>query len=127
MISDNHDCVFYEGAIPSNEAVRTLKNYYFHLFPTTWTGEGFPGTLIDCYKGFPTISTDWAYNSEYIIHGKTGYLYEWNKPELLEDIIICAIDDSQEVHYNMRIANLSEAEKYRSDRVIKKIIDRMNY
>ena len=114
------------GSIRSDDAVETLKNYYFHLFPTTWGGEGFPGTLIDCYNAaLPTIATDWAYNAEYINDEVTGYLYSWEKPELLKKRIIKAICDSDSVHYKMRIANLKEAEKYKSEIIMRKILNRM--
>jgi hypothetical protein len=53
------------GSVPTEQAVNVLKDYYMHLFPTTWSGEGFPGTFIDCYNAaLPTIASDWAYNTE---------------------------------------------------------------
>ncbi len=126
LVKKNKTCIFYEGSIESSKAVDYLKKYYFHLFPTTWHGEGFPGTLIDCYNaGLPTIASDWAYNSEYIKHGVTGFLYDWKYPELLEELIKNAISYEPEKYCEMRLANLKEAEKYTAQVVMTKIMNRM--
>ena len=96
-----------------------------HLFPTTWSGEGFPGTLIDCYNaGLPTVASDWAYNSEYLREGQTGLLYDWQKPEMLKQRVADAIAMAPRV-YAMRQACLQEAEKYRCETVMAKIKARM--
>ena len=118
-------CVEYKGSIPSDQAVNTLKDYYMHLFPTTWSGEGFPGTLIDCYNAaLPTIASDWAYNSELIVEGETGYLYDWQKPELLAEKIAEAIQNKDNV-WAMKKMCLKEAEKYKSEVVTAKIVARI--
>lgn len=125
LVEAHKDCTRYMGSIPSSEAVGTLKEYYMHLFPTTWSGEGFPGTLIDCYNaGLPTIASNWAYNAEYLEEGKTGLLYDWQQPELLTERIADAIAMSPR-HRAMRQACLDEAKKYRCDVVMQKIIARM--
>ena len=125
LVERHKDCVRYMGSIPSSEAVGTLKDYYMHLFPTTWSGEGFPGTLIDCYNaGLPTIASDWAYNSEYLREGETGLLYDWQKPELLQQRIEDAIEMAPQI-MSMRQACLDEAKKYRCDVVMEKIMNRM--
>ena len=125
LVEQYKDCVRYMGSIPSSEAVGTLKDYYMHLFPTTWSGEGFPGTLIDCYNaGLPTIASDWAYNSEYLREGETGLLYDWHKPELLAKRIEDAIAMAPKI-MSMRRSCLEEAKKYRCDVVMEKIMTRM--
>lgn len=125
LVEKHKDCVRYMGSIPSSEAVGTLKDYYMHLFPTTWSGEGFPGTLIDCYNaGLPTIASDWAYNSEYLREGETGLLYDWQKPELLAKRIEDAIGMEHQI-MSMRRSCLEEAKKYRCDVVMEKIMTRM--
>ena len=119
------ECARYMGSVPSNMAVDTLKNYYMHLFPTTWSGEGFPGTLIDCYNAaLPTVASDWAYNSELITEGETGYLYDWRKPEMLTEKIVEAIEKESNL-WHMRKMCLEEAKKYQSDRVVAKIVKRI--
>jgi len=125
LLEKHSDCVTYMGSVPSNKAVDTLKDYYMHLFPTTWSGEGFPGTLIDCYNAaLPTIASDWAYNSEYIENGETGFLYNWQNPEMLTELIIESINNSDKMTY-MKQRCLDEAKKYKSDVVMEKIIKRI--
>lgn len=126
LVDSNRECVFYEGSVESTKAVDYLKKYYFHLFPTTWHGEGFPGTLIDCYNAaLPTIASDWAYNSEYIKNNETGYLYDWKQPEQLEQLIDASIHVSMNTYCEMRMRNLKEADKYSAEVVMNKILKRM--
>lgn len=69
-------CVQYRGVVPFDKSVEAIKNYAAILFPTTWDGEGFPGTIVDAYSaGLPVIATDWNSNSEVIAEGKTGFIY----------------------------------------------------
>ena len=52
-----------------------LANYDVMLFPTFWSGEGFPGIVIDALiSGLPIIATDWNINKEVVIDKKTGML-----------------------------------------------------
>ena len=126
LLHSNSDCIYYEGAVESSEAVAYLKKYYFHLFPTTWDGEGFPGTLIDCYNaGLPTIASDWAYNSEFIRDGEMGYIYDWKQPELLTELILKTISLDEHIYLQLRKNNLDEASKYTSEVVMEKVRKRM--
>lgn len=126
LLKKYSDCVTYKGSIPTEKAVETIKHYYYHLFPTTWSGEGFPGTLIDCYNaGIPTIASNWAYNSEYIHDGITGYLYSWKNPKLLSDYIERVIREPKKTK-EMRLNCLEEAGKYNSDNVMNKVMKRMD-
>lgn len=125
LMEEGRKGISYKGSVPSEQAVSVLKDYYMHLFPTTWTGEGFPGALIDCYNAaLPTIATDWAYNSEYIAEAQTGYLYDWRHQELLQEKIVYAIEHPDEV-FAMRAKCLEEAKKYRAERIVKKVVSRM--
>jgi glycosyltransferase involved in cell wall biosynthesis len=57
------------------ESYATLSEYSCMLFPTYWTGEGFPGVIIDAYvAGLPVIATDWNMNKEVIVDGETGLI-----------------------------------------------------
>ena len=125
LLSKYSFCVEYKGSVPSNQAVSTLKAYCLHLFPTTWSGEGFPGTLIDCYNAaLPTIASDWAYNTELIVENETGYLYNWQNPEQLAEKIMEAIEKKDNI-WMMKKKCLQEAEKYKSEVVVRKIIRRI--
>ncbi len=125
LLAQNKDCAVYRGSVPSGDAVSVLKDYYMHLFPSTWSGEGFPGTLIDCYNAaLPTIASTWAYNTEYVREGELGYLYDWQNEELLSQQIIRAIGN-QEAVIEMKKCCLAEAKKYKCETVMKKIVAQM--
>ena len=125
-VEENSEYVKYKGSIPSKDAVKVLKNYYYLLFPTTWSGEGFPGAVIDCYNAaLPIIATNWAYNSEVIIDGKTGFIYDFNDKEGLEKKIEYVINHREDNH-TLRHNCLDEAKKYSSSIVIKQIFSDMN-
>lgn len=126
LLKKHDDCVEYKGSVPSEQAVGVLKNYFFHLFPTTWKGEGFPGTMLDCYHaGLPTIASTWAYNDEFVQEEKTGYLYPWDKPEELFHCILKAIKQ-EELVYSMRLNCLNEASKFQPEIAMKKVMSMMN-
>lgn len=115
--------ISYKGVVPFDESVETLKNYYMLLFPTTFYGEGFPGTIIDAYaSGVPVLASDWSCNPELIIEGKTGLLYESGKPEQFTEKIEWAIQHTNEVS-SMRYACISEAENYTPEKVYPIIFD----
>lgn len=81
--------VAYRGLIPFEKSTAVLKNYFALLFPTFYHGEGFAGTLIDAMAaGLPVIASNWNYNSEIVIPGKTGVLVDdCNADRLCEQLV----------------------------------------
>lgn len=72
---------FYKGILnlnnESNYAI--LSSYKLFIFPTYWSGEGFPGVIIDAYiSGLPVLASDWKYNSELIENDINGFLFKVN-------------------------------------------------
>lgn len=118
LINSTPDYIKYAGVVPSNETVKHLKNYYLLLFPTYYSGEGFPGTFLDSFAaGVPVIATDWKYNKE-LVPEKCGYIYP--KDESLTDILVTfsSYDISE-----MKIACLQEAIKYLPHNAIKPLTE----
>lgn len=59
---------------PENYA--KLLPYHFMLFPTFWSGEGFPGVIVDAFiAGLPILASEWNLNSEFVKHGVNGLLF----------------------------------------------------
>lgn len=51
-----------------------LSSYHLFIFPTYWSGEGFPGVFIDSLiAGVPILSTNWGLNGE-VINSHIGFL-----------------------------------------------------
>jgi glycosyltransferase involved in cell wall biosynthesis len=67
----------YKGIADPETVQKILAGYDLLVFPTRYEGEGCPGIIIDAYfAGIPVLATNWKYNSEFIIDGETGYLFD---------------------------------------------------
>lgn len=120
---DFGDAIKYGGIIAFESSVETLKNYDALLFPTFYVGEGFPGTIIDCYhSALPVIATDWNANKEIIKDGITGIVYPNDKFSDLYSAVKWAVENGDEV-INMKKNALEESKKYDADTLMKVIID----
>lgn len=125
LLKKTAGAVRYMGSIPSEKSVDTLKGYFMHLFPTTWKGEGMPGTLVDCFAaGLPTIATNWNYNAEILKDRETSFCYDWQRPELLAEKMFYCMNHPMQV-VEMRHACIKEAEKYQPDMAMKQIFEWM--
>lgn len=125
-ILNNCHHVSYKGVIRSNDSVEFVKNYAALLFPTTWAGEGFPGSIIDAYAaGVPVIAYHWRYFNEIIEDGFTGIGCAPDADALAEAMLdFVMLDDSD--HMSMKRNCIARAERYSSARVfsqMKKTID----
>ena len=117
LLAEHGDCVTYRGVIASKSSVQTLKQYYALLFPTRWHGEGFPGTILDCYaSALPVLASDWNANKEIIVHNQTGMIYPNEESKDLLDTIEWALDNKTEID-RMKIACRQEYEKYTPEHI----------
>lgn len=117
--------ITYKGIVPYDKSVETLKEYFALLFPTFYDGEGFAGTLIDAMAaGVPVVASDWKYNSEIVVQEKTGVLLkECNKEKIVNQLIY--IYRNPEQWNSLKYSALIEAEKYRPEKAIKPLLDKM--
>ncbi len=126
ILEANVGTVFYCGCVPYEESVEALRRSFMLLFPSTYPGEGVPGTLIDAFSaGVPVIATDWHYNAQFVESGRTGYCYPWQQPEQLLEYIIYAVEHASEID-GMRPACLTEAQKYTPAQVMAQICRRID-
>lgn len=118
--------VFYKGCVPYEKSVEVLCDSFMLLFPSTYFGEGLPGTIIDAFSaGLPVIATDWHFNAELVHHGVTGYCYSWKEPEKLSEMMLYAMEHPDRIE-SMRPACLLEAKKYTPEIAMAQICKRMN-
>jgi glycosyltransferase involved in cell wall biosynthesis len=118
LLTKNSDIVEYKGIIDYDRTVEVLKDYFVMLFPTYYHGEGFPGNVIDAYNsGLPMIATDWLYNSEVVLDGRTGLLVPVKDPVSLCDALSRLYAD-RELHYKLSQNALKESSKYSPDKVL---------
>lgn len=117
----SNGAISYNGVISADKSVETLAGAYALLFPTTFCGEGFPGTIIDAFSaGVPIIATDWHLNGEIIQDGYTGLLYDPEQPEKLEELMEYLMN-APELVFTMRKQCLEEAKKYAPEKIMETI------
>ena len=116
----------YKGTVEYTQTVNTLKQYCFVLFPTQYRTEGLPGTVIDAYAaGLPVIASKWDSAQEIIEEGQTGYIYNMNDIEQLENILI-EIYNNQEKISDMKEHCLLKATKYLPENAIITLFNKLH-
>lgn len=105
----------YMGMVPYDKSVEVIKDYFGLLFPTFWSGEGFPGTIIDAFSaGLPVIATDFNVNKEIIENMKTGIVYPNSQIKTLEDALEWVLNNKDKF-IEMRGNCILEAKKYQPE------------
>ena len=116
----------YRGVVPFDKSVETLKDYFALLFPTTYTKEGIPGTIIDAYAaGLPVIASRWVGFQDMIDDGSTGIGYPWLKNECLADIITDVVKDPYRI-VDMKKNCLKKAEDFLPENVIAILLNELS-
>ena len=114
--------VRYAGRVPPERAAAAVSGHFALIFPTEWTGEGVPGTIIDAmHAGLPVVASRWRYYHEMLQDGVTGLSYDFDRPELLEATIreLLALPDEELAA--MRRATLGRARAYAPEAVFDEI------
>lgn len=94
LLVQHGDNVRYCGTVDPEKSVDTIKNYFALLFPTRYTNEGIPGTVIDAYfAAVPIICSKWANYVDIVDDGITGICYEFCSTEDLKKKLIYAKDN----------------------------------
>lgn len=113
--------VKYKGIVPANKSVDVIKSYFMLLFPTTWSGEGMPGSIIDAYcAGVPVIARRWRHSEEIIENDVTGFLYK--DSEELSALMLYAVNHIHHIN-EMKYRCITKANDFNKDRVISKIVN----
>jgi glycosyltransferase involved in cell wall biosynthesis len=111
----------YKGVIDPADIYAALQPYDLMVFPTYYSDEGFPGTIIDAFiAGVPVLAADWRYNREFVEDGRTGALHVAKSPEHLADRLedftraperlaamrMHCIDESRQYHVDVALRGL---------------------
>jgi len=113
------DYIKYKGIINYTDTVDTLKDYFALLFPTRYKTEGIPGSIIDAYAaGVPVIASDWNSAHEIVIHGETGFVYEFMNNNELEKILLKILNNPDSI-MNMKTRCNNCAYNYTPEAIIK--------
>lgn len=113
----------YRGVADPGESVEILSRYYCLLFPTHYTTEGIPGTIIDAFAaGLPIICSDWPRRKYLIKNGYNGIAYPFNEYDGLVKAIKVLITN-EEIYEKLRQGSIEAFEDYRPDIATKTLID----
>jgi len=114
--------ISYCEEIPYDKSTETLAQYFALLFPTKYSTEGIPGTIIDAYAaGLPVIASNWNSVSDIIEDGKTGLIFPMGDCEVMKSILVrifqnpCIIND-------MKNNCLARAIQYTPENVLRILI-----
>lgn len=86
--------VQYRGSLDllSELGYVTLASYHLTLFPTFWSGEGFPGVIVDSFiSGLPILASDWGLNKE-LVDKETGFVVPAHDTTVMLSIVSDVID-----------------------------------
>lgn len=109
---DKYEFTRYKGVLEPKVINQTLAEYDAMLFPTSYPGEGLPGTIIDSYiSGIPVIASNWRYNSELIDDGKSGLLFDLeNEVDFYKHILF--LKNNPEILYQMKLNAFSKSKEF---------------
>jgi glycosyltransferase involved in cell wall biosynthesis len=108
----------YMGTLEPSILHTALQRYDVMLFPTYYSDEGFPGTIVDAYiAGVPVLASRWAYNTELIELGRTGAICS---PHSVEDLTKALMQfvAAPQLLTEMRTHCIARARDYHVDRVM---------
>lgn len=112
------DYVRYLGVIPYEESVDLIKSCHALLFPTHFSTEGIPGTIIDAYAaGVPVISARWESFCDVVEEGVTGLGFPLGDGEGLKQILLDVVKNPGILH-DMKENCLKKAETYLPEQVM---------
>lgn len=112
IIEDAPEGVHYCGTIMPNDSVKVLKEYDLQLFPTQYSTEGIPGSIVDSYfAGVPVVASKWNSFSDVIIENVTGVGYRFNDLEDFFVVLLNLLQNTEKIS-NMKLNCLEEAKRY---------------
>ena len=110
--------VRYRGLMAPEAVATELAAYDVMLFPTYWSGEAFPGVILDAMiSGIPVIASDWQDNAEFIEHGKNGLLFPTGDVDELTKLVQWSCEHPAEV-MRMKRDSAGRADAFHVDAVI---------
>jgi glycosyltransferase involved in cell wall biosynthesis len=110
----------YKGLVNNNEVIEKLSVYDVFIFPTEYTGEGFPAVLIEAYlAGLVVVASDMNYNTEIVREGINGWVFPSGDEEKLVQALSNCFNNLDKLN-DISKCNIEEAQKYDAKKVIDK-------
>lgn len=114
--------VRYRGVLAPERVHARLADYDVMLFPTYYSGEGFPGAVLDAMiAGIPVIASDWQDNAEFVEHERNGLLFPDRDVGALVERVRWVLDHPSEV-MRMKLEAATRADAYHVDAVFPELL-----
>ncbi|MGY6629518.1 MAG: glycosyltransferase family 4 protein [Wenzhouxiangella sp.] len=125
LLADAGSVVRRYDPVPPEQVVSTLAAYDALLFPTWYSGEGFPGVIVEAYAaGIPVVASDWQDNSEVVEHGVTGCVVATGDSQALQDAILELLEAPAHLKQMKRAAS-ERAAAFHVDQVMPELLRRL--
>lgn len=125
LVDATGSAVHYRGSLPPDAVQERLTHYDAMLFPSYYSGEAFPGVILDAMiAGIPVIASDWQDNAEFVEHGRNGLLCLARDVDALTDAVRWSVENPDEV-MRMKNESATRADAYHVDEVIPQLLDRL--
>lgn len=113
--------IVYKGAVLPEHVHEVLHEHDFLVLPTFWSGEGYPGVVIEAFgAGTPVIATTLRGISEIIESGRNGFLFNHDDLKPVVDFIS---NMDQETYTVMSQAAYSSSKAYNNQHVYQKVVE----
>jgi glycosyltransferase involved in cell wall biosynthesis len=117
--------VHYHGTLAPALVSSTLANYDVLLFPTTYSGEGFPGVVLEAMiAGLAVLASDWHSNSELVKHGVNGFILTPNDVDGFADAIT-SLGADRSLLLALQRQSAAQAQRYHPDSVMPILLSRL--
>lgn len=86
------------GKLDNEDVIWRLREYDVFAFPTYYSGEGFPGVLVEAFAaGCLILASDWNYNGQLVSDGEDGLLFEPQSATAIEDTLTWLLEHPNSV------------------------------
>lgn len=71
--------ITYKNTVQPSDVYEVISKYDLLLFPTKYSSEGSPGSVLDAYiSGVPVVASNWPYATEFIRDNETGIITDFD-------------------------------------------------
>ena len=124
-VNENSKYCIYKGEIEPTQVPDILSKYFLQLFPTKFSTEGFPGSVLDSfYSGLPVIASNWDSAYEVITEGETGFIFDFNNFDMMKRLLI-DIYNNPDLVLEMRNKCVRESKKFDPKKIIKIMVEKL--
>ena len=122
---EHTDNMNYRGFADNDKVLEIMGEYGVFVFPTEYTGEGFPAVLVEAQAaGLPIVASDMNYNPEIIRDNRNGWIFNHGDVKQLVDRIRYCLDNREEL-CRISTNNMADAAEYDAEKVIDSFISEL--